>query len=296
MLDTKRIALIGLAAVFLSAAAFASTNSCQSTTSTSVAVPGSQSAGFPIAAPGAAPPNADDFNTLNTAVSPGCSTIDSVFNNFNATSTFISGTGAPVAPVTNAGAYISLGANQNLLTGPIDAIFSTVRGADNVATDGNANDSFNNWVAPQNVDTAFTVDYQFTATDVFNTFVLNIDGLSHGLAAGFAPTASTVSLCLGGSWSAGGSGTICSSGNVDTFNLSNGKATYTVALGGAFNTIGVRNDFQLNGSPIGGQGPTFLTAFDESFGEDTPEPATFALLGSALAGLAALRLRKRTLS
>jgi hypothetical protein len=60
--------------------------------------------------------------------------------------------------------------------------------------------------------------------------------------------------------------------------------------------IGVQNNFILKAgnAAVGGGIPaqTFLTSFDESFAE-TPEPSTFALFGVALAGVAALRVRRR---
>jgi hypothetical protein len=285
-----KLTLIAVIAASMSASLFASTNACQSTTSTSILVANSQNAGAPIAAQGSATP--DDFAGLDGAAVPGCSTVDLVFNNLTATSAVISGTG--LAGVTNSGAYLSTESNQNLAAGTVDAVFSTVRGADNVQTDGDPNDGVNNWDAPRKADVAFTVDYQVTTTDNIRYFVLNLNGLVSGQGGGLAPTASVVQLCLGGSWSTSGPGATCSSGKVDTITLNNVALTYSLDLGAAFTTIGVQNNFQLNGGNAGnGAGPTYLTSFDESFGEETPEPSTFILMGAALASVAALRFRKR---
>src|SRR5271169_788123 len=114
----RKLCFLALSVLVVSSVCFGSTNSCQQTTATSVAVAGQQTAGATIAAAGLASPNADDFNTLNTAASPGCGTVDMTFSNFTATITGIN---------SAAGTYISTGANQNLQSAVVDAYFSNVR-------------------------------------------------------------------------------------------------------------------------------------------------------------------------
>jgi PEP-CTERM motif len=67
----------------------------------------------------------------------------------------------------------------------------------------------------------------------------------------------------------------------------------TVTFSSAVTSVSVYAQYELTGSFIG-SGITSLDYFENTFGEDgvTPEPATFVLMGSALAALALLRLRK----
>lgn len=271
-------------AVAVSSVAFASTNSCQTTSSTSVGVTDFQTGGVPIAAAGLASPNADDFATLNGAAVPGCSTIDMTFNNFTAT---LNTNGVPVN--TNTGTYISTLANQNLATGNVSLIFSDVRGTDS-DVDLTANDGTNGWVAVRKAAPAIVVtDYTVTSTDVVSYFSLNLLGVAIGGGTGGA-TSGTVKLCLGGTWSSGGTGGTCS-GTTQTITLTTGVYSYGIALTIPSLVIGIQNSFTLSPG-TSASGNTYLTSFDETFGE-TPEPSTFVLFGSALAGIAALRARKR---
>ena len=181
---------------------------------------------------------------------------------------------------------------QDLLLGPVTAVFSSVNGSDNVATDGVANDGLNNWFTPRKgPDATIVTDYQMNSTDAMHLFTLNLLGVVAGGGGGLVT--GTVGLCLGAAWSGGGSGPTCS-GTTQTITLVSGTNLYSVVLAaGNWTTIGIQNNFVLtSGNASGTAGNTFLTSFDETF-EITPEPSTFALLGASLAGLAALRARRR---
>jgi hypothetical protein len=271
---TKRILTV-VAAISLGSSAFASTNSCQTSNTNSIAVAGSQIAGVAIARAGAASPNADDFATLNGAAVPGCSTVDLTFNNFSVT-----GTGT-----STGGTYISTTTNQNLATGAVTAIFSTVRGADNNATNGNNNDSTQNWLGSQPTATTYTTNYELTSSDVVvRYFFLSLQGVQLGTGTSAGTITGTVSLCLGANWS----GSSCS-GTTQTVTLTSGTNYYSIALTNPSTIIGIQNSFILkDGNGTGNAGSTFITAFDETFAM-SPEPSTLVLMASALLGLAFVR-------
>lgn len=279
-----KLGIVVLFAVAVSQVCLATPAGCLTTTDTSVAVAGQQNAGAIIAA--ASSPTPDDLNSLNAA--GGCSGVDLVFSTFTSTQNGID---------ELAGNYLSTGLNQDLSAGAVTAVFSNVNGADNVLSDGVPNDGLNDWNAVHGgVNQTIVTDYQMVAAIPILQFTLNLNGVGLGGSAGGpnrGTITGTVDLCLGGTWSSGGTGSVCS-GTIQTITLITGTDTYAVALTpGNWTTIGIQNSFILKpGAALGTEGSTYLTSFDESFSE-TPEPSTFVLLGSALAGIAALRFRKR---
>ena len=68
----------------------------------------------------------------------------------------------------------------------------------------------------------------------------------------------------------------------------------SVTFSDVVTSLSVYSSYQLIAPSTNGL--VALDYFEDTFGEDgiTPEPSTFVLMGSALAGLAALRLRKRS--
>jgi hypothetical protein len=268
----RRIMLAATVWALVAPSVFASLASCSTSTATSSAIAGSQIAGAPIAAAG--PGN--DFATLGTAPVTGCQGTDINFQNLTETNG---------APAGGSGNYISTLSNQDLTAGTVTAIFSTVRGADAQSGGGHGdagtNDGTNNWVG----SATFTTNYNAAATSTgfFQVFALNLDGVQLG-AAGTAGTAGTVtgtvSLCFGGTWS----GAVCSSGNSHTINLVSGTNSYSFAFN-SVTQIGIQNSFTLTNGSGTGSTPTFITSFTEAFSE-APEPCTFALFGTAIAGLA----------
>lgn len=290
----RRLVFLAAIAAMSAPFTFASLDSCITPSSTSASGRTDTTSGVPIAAnPGS---GADDFASLSTSPVTGCSGTDINFQNFTQTGVS-SGNGG------SGGVYVSLLSNSDLSAGAVDAVFSTIRGSDGSSGgsstygNGGTNDDRNNWTGGSSGDT-YVVDYTANATGgaYFQYVTIDLNGLNIG-AAGYDGSAGsfagTISLCLGGTWSSGGTGGTCSAGNgnIDTITYVAGTNTYNVALSTTYTTIGIENSFTLtNGSGYQG-GTTWLTSFDEDFAE-SPEPGSFLLLGAGLAGLAFVRLRK----
>ncbi len=277
--------VIGVMLLGGSGATWALPINCVTTSATSVAAAGSQTGGIPIATSGSG--NTDDFASLNgNVLGAGCATVDSVFSTFTAT-----GTG-----VTDAGTYISVGViggnpNQDFASGFVESVFSTVRGADNGA-DGTGDDGSNQWAVPSGTaSTTFTVDDQLVTSGgaVLNYAAFDLAGTQIG--AGGGGILLTIDLCLGGTWSSGGTGGTCSSGagNIQLVASNSSTLDWDVKLSQPATTIGIQVGFVLDAP---GSGATWVTALDEGFGE-APEPSTFVLLGTALAGIGLLGARRK---
>src|SRR5579875_1576172 len=150
-----------------------------------------------------------------------------------------------------------------------------------------------------------TMDSQFTYT-VENTSSALIDLIELSLG----PNTITVTevFCLGQTSLTG-----CSSAHEGSISLAlstqNGTPTETITLPtgamncstattgcitgfGTYSTVYIQTDVILDRVNNGGGTTVALNSLTEYFG-DAPEPSTFVLLGSALAGVALLRLRKR---
>ncbi|HTB14906.1 MAG TPA: PEP-CTERM sorting domain-containing protein [Bryobacteraceae bacterium] len=284
-------ALLLTAFVTLAGSCFATTVACDSTTSLSGTNTNTTS-GITIAAGGT--PQANDFNTLSTT-DTGCASGNIQFTNLAASTP--AGTGGVTAPETT---YISTLTNQTLgSSAPVFAVLSSIRGADNGA-EGAAGDDVNNWFDASGFNASSTTinnRYEFSSTGpTVSYFNFALEGVTLGAAGttGGTGVAGTVTgnvyLCLGGNFTGTTSGT-CSTSNVQTIAITAGTTNYSLALTTAEANVGVLNNIVINGATRFG-GTTWVTAYEDEFA--TPEPSTFALLGAALAGLAALRFRKTT--
>jgi len=258
---------------------FASLAACTTSTTNSVNVTGSQIAGAPIAAAG----SGDDFTTLSTSPVTGCQGTDINFQNFTETET-------PLGTTTAAGTYVSTLTNQDITAGAVDALFSTVRGADGSGSGGNGdggkNDAVNNWEYNSTANT-ITVNYTEATTSGpgVQFFALSMNGVQDGSGG----ITGTISLCAGGTFVSA----VCTGGTLQTISVTNGTNFYVLNLGAQYTQIGIENSFTLNGSTgASGGNRAFITSFSDDF-EETPEPSTFVLLGSALAAVGLLRLRAR---
>jgi hypothetical protein len=273
-----------LAFLALAARGYGAIVACDATAATSVGTNANTAGGITIAAGGT--PQPDDFNTLST-IDTGCASGNIAFSNLAATS-------GSAATTT----YLSTLANQSLsLTTPVFGVFSAIRGTDNSGTDGGSNDDVNNWNASASGTTTINNRYEFTTTGpTVAYFAFMLEGQSLG-GAGLLGVAGTITgdvyLCIGANFTASTSNTC--SGTLQTIALVSGTTSYAVQLTMATANVGVLNNIVLAGGTGVLAGATYLTAFDDEF-EVSPEPSTFILLGSALAGLAALRLRKRSQS
>lgn len=269
-----RCASIVVISLALGSVCFGGLAACHTSSATSVAKANSQAAGAAIAAAGPG----DDFKTLDSTTPEGCAGTGIQFLNLTID--------AAASPTD--GTYMSTLTNQSLLTGPVVAVFSAVRGTDTSSGNTNDNDGSNNWTdngaAPS--PTPITTSYEVVSTDVIYNFTLNLLGVRLGTKGAGGTITGEFDLCLGAAF-VGGFGGTCS-GTEETFALSPGVYTYNEVFIGV-TTLGVANNFILTGTGTAA-GITYITSFEEDF--DTPEPSTFALFGSALAGLAALRLRK----
>ena len=258
--------------------------SCNISTNNSIAAAGSAIAGQPIAADPTAPNSSDSFATLGAA---GCFTTDVQFSNFVVTS---GGIGSP----TNLN-YISTLTNQDLtLTNPLTAVISSIRGTETGTNspDGQQDDAVNNFVATASTSTTLNSRYEFAESSGSPVRYFTFTILGEQLGAGTIPGTITgdVFLCLGANFTGSASGTC--GGTLQTIALTS-ATNYNIQLTTPQTTIGILNSFALNGgNGAGNAAATFITSFEETF-EDTPEPSTFLLFGTALAGISALRFRKR---
>jgi hypothetical protein len=285
-------ALVLTAFLTLAGSCFGGTVACDTTAISSVANTNTTT-GVTIAA--GATPQANDFNTLSTT-DTGCASGNVEFLNLAASTP--AGTGVVTAAGTT---YISTLTNQTLGTNaPVFAVLSSIRGADNGA-DGGTADDVNNWFDASGFNASNTTinnRYEFTSTGpTVQYFNFALEGVNLGAAGtlvspGVAGTITgNVFVCLGGNFT-GTTSTTCSTGatNVQTITILAGTLDYSLKLTTAEANVGVLSNIVINGATHDG-GTTWVTAFEDDFAS-TPEPSTFALFSAALAGLAALRFRK----
>jgi hypothetical protein len=284
MICKKHCAGILFISLGILSSCFGSGLSCDTSTNNSVAAAGSAIAGQPIAADPGAPNASDSFAALGAN---GCFTVDVQFSSFAVTSG-----GSGTTPLN----YVSTLTNQDLtLTNPVTAVISSIRGTESGVNnpDGQQDDSLNNFVAATSGTTTVNNQYEFAESSgsPVKYFTLNLLGEQLGTGATAGTITGNVFLCLGGTFTGSTSGT-CSGGTLQTI-LLNSATSYAVTLTTPETTFGILNNFTLKGgTTAGNNGATFVTSFEETFA-DSPEPSTFLLMGSALAGIAALQFRKR---
>jgi hypothetical protein len=210
-----------------------------------------------------------DLTTLNSG--GGCSQDDVIFSGFTVTTGGVNSVTAPgEADVSMYGS----GANP-----AVTALFDTpgTSGAPTwqVSTSGDQMDSI--------------LSYTASTTGMFTQ--LGVPLTEANFSGSGSSMTITVSYCLGVTTVSGG----CESGaNGGSFEVEvAGSAVFfntgPVSLNSGFNTIAIQNEIVINNGYALLSLPNEL---DETFA-DTPEPTTFVLMGSALAGLAFLRYRRR---
>ncbi len=305
MVSFGKTAMRLLSALLLSTlGAFASTNNCPGN-STSGPTPGSITstlAGGPtysnITVPGASTTN--NLTAVNGG--GGCTAIDLSFNNFAVTS---SGTNENALP-TAAGTYVSITPAGTTQTSPDTLLFSTVQGDGSNATDGGLNDGVLNTKVIGSESFNSTMSYGVTnssATGIY-AVVLTVNAIT--ISAGGSGTV-TIDTCLQGTGadqptgnitnavackiaSGGGMGAgIFQSSTITLAQLASQSTTISLATNSAYADI--TQVIKLNCSSCGTNETGFLT-FSDQF-DESPEPSTFVLLGTALAGVALLRFRRR---
>ena len=264
---------------------FGSTNNCNNSTASSPVSNGtvpSTTQTIP-GAPGTA-------NDLGSAI--GCTAVNMTFSNFTGSFTGAGANGIETLGGTYMAETPAGTANTSLDT----LLFATVRGSAGVPTDGNSNDGNNNWIA--NSHTTVTDEISYSVTDsaasvasiVLTAFGANVDPSAGGsiivdVCEGIATSATITST--GACGLAGGTFV------TQTLTLSTlASQSLTISLG-APTSFDITTEIILSGG--GGSHIGSFDDFTESFDDGTtlPEPSTFVLMGTALAGIGFLRSRRR---
>jgi hypothetical protein len=222
-----------------------------------------------LATPGACPTaaNGTDLNSLNTLNGGGCAQFDFQFLSF----------GLGAGPGDTFGAI------------PLSSAFLYASGGVPSATanfDGNPNSP---WAVPGD-NTGGELDSVLT---YYVTSTTDLTGLSFGAlnVTGNGLVSIVESYCLGASTTAG-----CTPGNGGSisaviFGGSILSESPAASFGPGFQMVAISEEIIL---PNSNGSPTSLDLFGNTFDEfQAPEPATFLLLGSGLAGVAFLRRRQR---
>ncbi len=234
-----------------------------------------------------------DNTVASLSNATGCTSVDQTFNNFGLANTGSGPNGQPTAAST----YLfetPTGSVFNPLTTPTVLTYSTLRG-----TSGGTADTFNNFdISPPATSTV--------TTDIFNlvtvgnghkdyAIILNLTDYSVSLLGSMSIE---VTVCSGGAVT-GTAFTSCTGGGnpggtmfQQTFtvpaNTSNAGTVNLGSLGlGPTGTSSFYMDTRV--TVRAGIFDSSLVTFSEGF-QETPEPSTYLLSGSALLGLAGLRL------
>jgi hypothetical protein len=209
----------------------------------------------------------------------GCTTTDLLFTGFAAGGALAGG---------DSGEYFSIvSANQTLGSGPVITVLSAVRG-DETGSNHTNDDGVNDWAASTPV-TAINDVYSVTsATTDVTTFSFSLGGVFLGTG----DITGTVYLCLGADFTgistsscATAGGTLQTESGIDA--AAHGD-NYGWSLTTPELTLGVISELTLTGGAGSG---AYFTDIEE--GDNTPEPSTFILLGTALAALGLLRFRAK---
>jgi len=266
--------------------AFGSINNCPNGTANSSVSNGAGTSTQTI--PGVPGTPANDFVSLGSV---GCTAVDLTFSNFTGT---FSGAGDNGIE-SLAGTYMA--ETPAGIASPDTLLFATVRGAA-TGPDGDPNDGNNNWVTTHGTGT-ITDDLSYSVSDsaaavssiVLTAFGASIDSSASGSI--------TVDVCKGITSSATitTSGACTTAGGTAFVTMQLPLATLasqnlTVSLGTPSNAFDITTEIALVTN--GGNGKFgSLDTFTESFDEGVPEPSTFVLLGTALAGIGVLRARRK---
>ena len=286
---TTKVLVKGLLGSLLCAGvAFATMNTCPNATATSSVSNGVTSNSVTI--PGVA---ANDLQFLT----PGCTAIDLTFTNFGA-STFSGGVNG-IGSL--AGTYLAetpSGISGNPLANPDMLTFASVKGAASVAIDGNANDGNNNFVSdhPSN---AIVDNIHYNVGLSGNNAAARVWGIVLTVARPVIQSGTsgsiTIDVCSAGTTLITTSSACTTAGgtfSTHTLTLSTAASqSISIDFPTHLSTLDVTTIVTLTGSG-GGNFAGFDTFSETPF--ESPEPATFALVGFALLGLGFLRYRRKT--
>lgn len=256
----------------------ATPNACPTATTTQSVSNGASSASVTV--PAAGPGN--DTTTINSA--GGCASVNLILNNFTlVTNSTIGFNGV----LTLGGTYLA--------TSPADtALFSSVRGSGASSIDGNNDDGNNNFVSKSS-SAGHSVNWDFAYTVSASPYFVSRIVLTVNQPVVETGTSGSLQLfvCQGGTQtgvftagSCAGGGTLVSS---PVFTLSTGTSNqFMFGLSANQTYVDVTTVITLTGA--GSKFAGFDT-FSEEF--VAPEPATFVLLGTALASIGCLRHRRK---
>lgn len=256
-------------------------------------------------------------------LSNGCASVDVSFTNVSLTGATQSGAGATETSANNAFFTTGTAASGNTV-GPVTATFDPTTAANwsiNTAGETSTTGATDNYVAVANTGGTYTGgSYPSPTTSgdhwAFNDITLDPSGTMSG-DTGASDVKVTMNICVGETTTTGClaqntatiTATISANGSVFGFTCSVGSG-FTTTWGNCAGGSGTATNVTLTVAQatevavsdvylvdrVNATGATVtLNNFENIFGEtaDSPEPTTFVLLGSALAGLGFLSRRRR---
>jgi hypothetical protein len=283
----RAIRMIG-AFMVVTSVALASLNSCvTSTANQTLSNTGTQDQnGYVVAVPNA---TGDPLSTVNNAngTGLGCTTTDLTFSNF-----VVAGAAGLNPAATTATTYLAATSATNLE-------FATIN-------QNTTADTTNNFISSSGGD-AYT-DNILNSVSVSGAKVYGIDiSVSGYEVTNTGALTFTLYVCNGGTATGTAFTTCTGTGNpggtlisatysipVNTLNSGTVVLPFDISIPAGTTAFYMDTAIGIDGSGTvssNGNTNTFLGDYNETF-ELSPEPSTFILLGSALAGLGALRLRK----
>jgi hypothetical protein len=258
-----------------------------------------------------------DGGTSNN-LSDGCGQVDKSFSNFNVATTACAGTcvGGAEAPATDNTYFWTSGTapTGNTFSQPVDTFFAPSTGTpDWINFDGEVMFTTTYTVIANSGGTYNGGSSTYPSPSVGLYWAIPEIGVTASGDAGSGTITVAETFCLGASTTSGcapaGEGTIiagfsgsgltfsctfdgssCSASNGGSFDTSTGLLTFDAAEG-ANTEIAISDAVTI----AGGGGAAELDQFENDFYEDavSPEPSSFLLVGSTLAGIGLLGWRKR---
>jgi hypothetical protein len=220
-------------------------------------------------------------NGMTTNTLPGCETVDKTFGNFLLGTASVSGT------ATSSGASLS---NLYILGGGSSPnITADVSGTSNQWSAGNPGVASGS--VSQELD--FLVNVDPADSGGFLLQGVNVGSLDSPNIIGNGLIQITYNICPEAVFSVGCTGEISLSlGSGSGSTTTGGELMFSSGLTNVASVQALLTVTAPTSSDFAGL-EGFSLSFDQAAGGSAPEPSTFILLGSALAGIGALRYRKR---
>jgi hypothetical protein len=298
-LDMRKIALLTVALTSMSA--FGAINNCP-TSSTSLSRTFTGGSPYTVTVPGTGTggtPGTPISNSLTGVnATSGCTAIDLTFSNFSIAS---AGTNENTLPSLD-GTYMFLSPSGTTQTNPDTVTFADLQGT-GLGADNKVNDGADNYKVQA---TSFTTTQSYDVTDStgpgIEAIVLTVFGVT--IQAG-ATGSIMLDICQQGTGAHTPNGAVTTGPECDTAVGGTGgvfqHVTLTLSTAASLTAelfptghsgyVDVTQVISLTGA-TGATNETGFLTFSDQF-QESPEPSTFLLMGSALAGVVALHLRKR---